>query len=189
MNIWIHETLSLFISKSNLHLEAPVLQHGTHLWIIPVELGASYVVYLYLLALALLRMALRLVIIGISAWFFLVVSARWDLFLCLSGMVLAKMAIGTSEGAVLPVTSVSSGRVAEGKRRFGGNGGWWWKLLLLLLGLVLASEPIINAAAAPGGWTTLNGFASSVVSSAYREEAIDRFWVAIGAVCVFLSLC
>ncbi|KAK4446137.1 hypothetical protein QBC34DRAFT_470275 [Podospora aff. communis PSN243] len=46
-------------------------------------------------------------------------------------------------------------------------------------------SPTVNAAAAPGGWTALNRLAPVGV---YGEENAGRFWVAIGAVCIFFSV-
>jgi len=69
-------------------LEVPDLRYGVQLWTIPVELKASFVLYLYLIALAPLKPTPRFLIMLASQCYFLL-AARWDVFLFLAGMMLA----------------------------------------------------------------------------------------------------
>lgn len=181
---WMRELSALF-HRNNNDLETPELLYGTQLWTIPVELNASLVVYIYLLALTLLQPLPRLLITALSACYFLAV-ARWDLFLFLSGMFLADVAARKEipPQGYLPLTEGSPSphhqrRSQPGPRFLKGLG----LMAVLFAGLALASEPTINAAEAPG-WKHLNRF----VPPSYIEGQVARFWVAIGACLVFLSV-
>ncbi|KAI0870881.1 acyltransferase family-domain-containing protein [Hypoxylon argillaceum] len=65
-------------------------QYDVHLWTIPLEFRCSMVLFLVLVGTARLRENVRLVVVGLLAWFVLR-SDRWEMLLFLAGMAIAEL--------------------------------------------------------------------------------------------------
>ncbi|KAK3314579.1 acyltransferase 3 [Apodospora peruviana] len=185
---WLREMATLFRPGAGTDLDTPDLMYGVQFWTIPIELGASFVIYLYILALSPLRQAPRLTLLAVSACYFMA-WARWDIALFLAGMFLADIGI--------PKDTIRQAQPFNTElERYNSNRLWPVKsrllpsrrlvftclqLCLLLGGLFLASQPTLNAATEPEPWATLN----AVVPSSFGPEQVGRFWVAIGAILIF----
>jgi peptidoglycan/LPS O-acetylase OafA/YrhL len=106
---WAHQMWA-FVHVWGWQTHGGSTQYDVHLWTIPVEFRCSMVLFLVIIGTARLRPNIRLLVVGILAWFVLR-SDRWEMFLFLSGMTIAD--IDVRRGA----------HEAENNGRGSGGGG------------------------------------------------------------------
>ena len=166
--------------------------YNGHLWTIPIEYFGSMVVYVMMLGLGRCQTWIRLSTMGVTA----VATChyeRWDLFLFISGMLLAELSI------IKTITNVSFGFPGE---KF----TWLQKLLipskrlrsaytttnyiLCFASLYLLSYPggsYMDYEPGPGIW---HEFLMSWTPSRYTElwYGYERFWISVGGVILVFTI-
>ncbi|KAI3318002.1 acyltransferase family-domain-containing protein [Xylariaceae sp. AK1471] len=171
--------------------------YDVHLWTIPVEFRCSMMLFLVLVGTARLRENVRLVALGVFAWFVLR-SDRWEMLLFLAGLVIAELDVrrGAHEGcggtALGNAQSMSAGSSSSPMlllplsektdtgtflpKLYSTKVSFW--TLVSIPALYLLSSPDAGPYDVPG-YIVL----STLIPSWFSEKY--RFWQAVGA-CLFV---
>lgn len=153
-----------------------------HLWTIPIEFHGSIIVFLILLCLSRARKFVRLALLTTLVFFTLCI-AQWHLFLFLSGTLFCdihfiRLAHIDSFNSLLPS---STNAVQKPSRH---------RLVQLIactgffLGLWMLSFPDEDATSSPGYLTII----ANTPSIYWDFNIVARFWLAVGAFLLFLSV-
>ncbi|KAI0184353.1 acyltransferase family-domain-containing protein [Xylaria flabelliformis] len=164
-------------------------QYDVHLWTIPLEFRCSMVLFLILVGTARLRENVRLVIVGLLAWFVLR-NDRWEMLLFLAGMTIAELDLrrnaheghGASAGLAssqptlqLPLDEKTDPSPSSSRQRSMSDSFWTF---VSVFALYLLSCPDAGPWNVPG-WRYLG----SLIPTWFTEKY--RFWQVMGA-CLFV---
>jgi peptidoglycan/LPS O-acetylase OafA/YrhL len=188
---WAAETAGLLAPWETRQLTPPDLRYGVQLWTIPLELWASFVLHLHLLALGKLRPAPRRVLLWVSmAYYF--AYGRWDLFLFLAGMALTDAQLVSRVRAAKiwePPFAWAVLKDGERRRRWKSTLRNFVAVLALIVGLYLLSQPDITIPTTTDKvkQSGLRRLAESFVPPALADDR-GRLYIAISAPIVLYAM-
>ncbi|RDW59007.1 hypothetical protein BP5796_11931 [Coleophoma crateriformis] len=168
--------------------------YNGHLWTIPLEFRGSAIIFLTVLAFAKLRSIVRIPLMVFIVYYSLWLARRWDLFLFLSGILLADLNILRSNLCItwkeIDIFSqarngVSAKPIMKIIGRHKNKFLHFISISLAIIALYLLSTPVIKPAQAIGFATIV---ASTPVSYSLDSVAVLRFWGSIGAVLLVIAL-
>jgi peptidoglycan/LPS O-acetylase OafA/YrhL len=168
---WIQH-MFIFICPFDWTLFSGSTGYDVHLWTIPVELRASLMLFLTLVALARLRSCFRLLFLG-GLTLFVFLKDRWDLALFFSGIFIAELDIIMQASSA--IASISTSARSPSKLR-----PTLW-ILLAIVSLYLMSQPDELFDQTPG-WRTLSKFIPGFFTQKYR------FYQTLGSISLVLAV-
>ncbi|KAH0345529.1 hypothetical protein KCU83_g7708, partial [Aureobasidium melanogenum] len=172
---WTHETLQLFDIFTHKHW--PESRYDVHLWTIPQEFRCSYVLFLTIAGLALVRTRVRMILLAVFVACAFQADA-WELSAFWSGALIAEANIIHQEKKDIRVNVDPFSDEDEPRSQM----TVWCTYSAFALSLFLLSYPSQEAKFAPG-YSTLYQF----VPSGLREGEDYRFWHCLGAMIMLYS--